>query len=114
MVTNLVFSTWAMADASINYDVAPFMAELWISRLEDVLLWFQNNHHSSFDRWLSIQEHGLFFSENEAEIRELKRLKARLINHLEKYEKKKGIYWEPVGKYLKVLREVKINISANK
>ena len=108
MVTNLVFSTWAMADASINAEVAPFMAELWISRLKDVLLWFQNNHNSSFERWLRIQEHMLFQAESENDVEELKQLQKRLINHLQKYESKSGIYWKPVGRYLEVLRKIQI------
>ena len=108
LTANLVFSTWAMADASINEDVAPFLAELWISRTEDVLLWFQNNHESSFERWLNVQKHIMFNAYDEESYKELTDLRERLIAHLSKYEGKTGIYWAPVNEYLKVLRNLKV------
>lgn len=108
LATNIVFSTWAMADASINADVAPFMAELWISRLDDVLHWFQVNHKSSFERWLRIQEGMLFSSQSEKETKELENLKQRLIAHLAKHSGKLGFYGELVRKYLEVLKKVNI------
>ena len=82
LAANVVLTTWQMSDGSVVGAVAPFMAELWISRTEDVMFYFQSNP-KSFEKWLRIQE-GILLGDptGGGNIEELEDLHARRIKHL--------------------------------